>query len=652
MARPLLLSNGELHVGINKFGMVHDFYYPYVGYANHAAAKSLRHKVGVWIDGELSWLDDGQWQHTFEYPYRALIGRTTARHERLGVIIELEDTVDAAQTAFLRNIHIINERDQQREIRLFMHQVFDIDDVSGNGDTVQYLPDNDAILHYKGNRVFVVGGTCSDGRPFEDYAVGLFGIEGHDGTYRDAEDGHLSKNAVEHGRVDSVIGFTLPLKAHDSTRVHYWIAAARSLSEALTVDQKIRNDGLLHRILLTDAWWRAWLERTERFERRLAPEYRDDFIHSILLLKAHVDKRGAILASTDTTMLNYSRDSYAYCWPRDASYVIWPLIRLGYKNEPLHFFDFCRRGMHPDGYLMHKYQADGALGSSWHPYIHDDIVAPPIQEDETAITLFMFGQYYQMHRDEALLQEYYPSLVVPMANFMSGYIDKKTALPKASYDLWEQSFLTSTYTTSTVYAALLLAADLADAMHDEDSAVRWRAVADDMSEAARKQLYDPELQCFIRGFLSHPDGKIDKDKTIDSSSVYGAFMFGLFPLESDEVTTSLATLHAALEVTEQRPGVPRYKDDDYRRADSTSVGNPWFITTLWLAQYNLEVGKPREAERIVKWVQSHMMPTGVLSEQINPADDSFVSVAPLAWSQAEFVSTLLDMISEPHEAKS
>jgi GH15 family glucan-1,4-alpha-glucosidase len=648
MARPLLLSNGELHVGINKFGMVHDFYYPYVGYANHAAAKSLRHKIGIWVDGEFSWLDDPTWTHKFSYPYRALIGRTVARNHNLGITLELEDTVDAGQNAFLRNIHIINEGDHKREVRLFMHQVFDIDDVSGNGDTVQYLPENDAILHYKGDRVFVIGGTCWDGRPFEDYSMGLFGIEGHEGTYRDAEDGKLSKNNVEHGRVDSVIGFILPLEAHDSGRVNYWIAASSSLPEALKIDKKIRTDGVLHRILLTDAWWRAWLERAERFERRVDPEYQDDFIHSILLLKAHIDNRGAILASTDTTMLNYSRDAYAYCWPRDGSYVIWPFIRLGYRNEPLRFFEFCRRGLHPDGYLMHKYQANGALGSSWHPYLHDEIIAPPIQEDETAITLFMFGQFYQTHRDENLLKEYYPTFVEPMANFMAGYVDKKTGLPKPSYDLWEQSFLTSTYTTSTVYAALLIAADLADVMADEASAVRWRSVANDIAEAAHKQLYDPEIGCFIRGFLAHKDGSVKKDKTIDSSSIYGAFMFGLFALDGEEVKTSVATLQKELQITNEKPGVPRYKWDEYRRTDAESIGNPWFITTLWLAQYNLETGNHDEAIRFVKWVRRHMMDTGVLSEQINPADGSFVSVAPLAWSQAEFVSTLLDVISEPH----
>ncbi|HWV45466.1 MAG TPA: hypothetical protein VN039_05480, partial [Nitrospira sp.] len=82
MARPIVLSNGELHVGINKYGLVHDFYYPYVGLENHSAGISLRHKVGVWVDGRLSWLDDDKaWRFNFRYPHHALIGHITARHD-------------------------------------------------------------------------------------------------------------------------------------------------------------------------------------------------------------------------------------------------------------------------------------------------------------------------------------------------------------------------------------------------------------------------------------------------------------------------------------------------------------------------------------------------------------------------------------------
>lgn len=166
MTRPIVLSNGELHVGINNFGLVHDFYYPYVGLENHAAGKDLRHHVGVWIDGEISWLDDhaSDWQTTFSYPHRGLVGRVAAVNERLGVILEFDDAVDATMNAFFRNIHVVNTREYEREIRLFTHQAFVIGDSRSNTDTAQYLPDSDAILHYRGRRVFVVSALTTVSR--------------------------------------------------------------------------------------------------------------------------------------------------------------------------------------------------------------------------------------------------------------------------------------------------------------------------------------------------------------------------------------------------------------------------------------------------------------------------------------------------------
>ena len=158
MARPVVLSNGTLHVGLNTYGLVHDFYFPYVGLENHSAGKSLRHRVGVWIDGRLSWLDDGSWTFKFRYPHSALIGHTQAKHDELGVLIEFDDLVDAHSNALLRNIHIVNLKNERREIRLFMHQAFAIGDSRSNTDTAQYLPDSNAVLHYRGHRAFLISG--------------------------------------------------------------------------------------------------------------------------------------------------------------------------------------------------------------------------------------------------------------------------------------------------------------------------------------------------------------------------------------------------------------------------------------------------------------------------------------------------------------
>lgn len=645
MARPIVLGNGELHVGINKYGMVHDFYFPYVGLENHSAGQNLRHRVGVWIDGTISWLDDDGWQFKFHYPHRALIGHTVARNDALGVLLEFDDVVDASLSAFMRNIHVVNLRGERRNIRLFMHQAFAIGDARSNTDTAQYLPDSNAILHYRGRRAFIISGTAN-GQPFDQYTVGLFGIEGHEGTYRDADDGELSFCNVEHGRVDSVLRFSLDIDGHDSQRVQYWIAAGTSTREALYIHKQVSDDGVMKRILEAAKWWHEWLAPADHVADKLAPELRDTFLKSTMVIKSQIDKRGAVIASTDTTMLNYSRDAYAYCWPRDGAYVLWPLIRMGYVDEPRRFFDFCRRGLHTTGYLMHKYRADGALGSSWHPYVHEDgSYAPPIQEDETALVLFVFAQFYQAHADSRLLREFYEPMVVPMADFMAGYIDQTTGLPKPSYDLWEEVYLTTTYTTAVVYASLLAAADLADAAGDSDHAVKWRSSAEDIRAAAHRQLYSAERKAFYKGIIVK-DGQIEHNDAYDMSSFFGAFMFGLFELDSEELQAAAKTFETLFSGDGTVRGLPRYENDNYYRVSSDVPGNWWFVCSLWAAQYYAETGRDEDAERIITWVRGHAENGIVLAEQISPLDESPLSVAPLTWSHAEFVATLLDTITE------
>jgi GH15 family glucan-1,4-alpha-glucosidase len=97
---------------------------------------------------------------------------------------------------------------------------------------------------------------------------------------------------------------------------------------------------------------------------------------------------------------------------------------------------------------------------------------------------------------------------------------------------------------------------------------------------------------------------------------------------------------------DDEPGIPRYENDPYRRSDPSVNGNWWFITTLWHAQYLLEKGHTEDAQFILDWTLRHSLSTGMLSEQINPINDEVIAPAPLTWSHAEYVSTVLDLIQK------
>lgn len=640
MGRPVILGNGSLTVGLGEFGLVHDFYYPYVGLDNLTNARSMRHKIGVWVNGQFSWMDDETWQITTDFEADALISNVVASHQGFGIELRFRDFVDADHNAFCRRITLVNKTDHYLDIRLFTHQVFQISR-AGRADTAMYVPEENYILDYKGRCALLVYGQSQDGTPHDQYAVGSYGIEGKEGTYRDAEDGELSNNAVEHGGVDSVMRFPCALAGGEETRIDYWIVAGDSQFSAEKIHHQFLSQGLERREEITRQYWQTWLATASGTLAVLEPQYAIFLKKSLMVIKAHCDKRGGIIASADSSIYNFGRDYYNYVWPRDGAYAMWPLIRLGFREEPKKFFEFCRDVLTDDGYLMHKYQPDRAIGSTWHPLVHDNRKELAIQEDETAIVLYMLGEYYDYSADKDFVMSLYTTFIQPAANFMAGFIDEQTKLPHASYDLWEQKFQTSTYTTFVVYQSLLVAADFAETFDFPDDALRWRDVAAEILENSRI-FFDPEKRVFRKGYLLQSNGSLVFDNAIDVSSFYGPMMFCPQGM-TQEIKESMETIEHTLLDKSTSGGAVRYEHDGYFMVDHNSLGNPWIIATLWLAQYYTRTQRLDRAKHYVDWAISHAQHSGMLSEQVNPNNGYAIGVTPLVWSHAELVNTILDL---------
>ena len=66
-----------------------------------------------------------------------------------------------------------------------------------------------------------------DGEPFQYFAIGQTNFQGKEGTHKDAEDGALSQNPIEHGPVDSVLG-CYGAYAPGQTREIYFYPSGRS----------------------------------------------------------------------------------------------------------------------------------------------------------------------------------------------------------------------------------------------------------------------------------------------------------------------------------------------------------------------------------------------------------------------------------------
>jgi GH15 family glucan-1,4-alpha-glucosidase len=643
MGRPVVLSNGQMFVGLNKHGLVHDFYYPYVGLENLTTTRSERHKIGVWVEGVFSWVNDGSWTMSVDFEENALVSNVVMKHKALRLELQFQDFVDPFMNAFCRQIKIINRQEKQREVRLFMHQVFQISR-AGRADTALFEPDGNYLLDYKGRCSLLIYAETRNGQPFDQYAVGNFGIEGKKGTYVDAEDGELSGNSVEHGGVDSVIRVSVIIPAEQAMTVDYWVIGSTAQQDAEKLHEELKKHGLETRLRDARRWWGDWFTDGESKLKTIDQRYLKLTKKSLLILKAHTDRRGSILASGDSSIFNYGRDYYCYCWPRDGAYAIWPLMRMGFKDEARNFFEFCRDIIHEDGYLMHKYQPDRAIGSTWHPLVHNNRRELAIQEDETAIVIVMLGEYLKHCDDKAFVELLYGTLIRPAAHFMSKFIDDETNLPHASYDLWEEKFLTSTYTTALVYAALKVASMFADMFEYPDDALAWREAASRI-ETGFDAFYDSNSKMYRKGFLLQQDGSISYDNTLDLSSFYGMMMFG--PKSTIEhVADTVRKIETILLDKSPSGGSPRYENDMYMRKHTDHLGNPWFICSFWLAQYYNDQGETTKPHEIMAWVAAKTHESGILSEQIDSKDGVQVGVAPLVWSHAEYINTALDFAEE------
>jgi glucoamylase len=641
MARSVILGNGSLTVGLNERGLVNDFYYPYVGLDNLNTSRSMHHRIGVWVDDVFSWTDEEAWQVSVDFQSEALVTSVRMRHEGLNVELISEDFVDWGINAFCRRLHVSNLVDRPRTIRVFMHQVFEISR-GGRADTALFVPDENYVLDYKGRCSLLIYGQHASGEVFDQFSVGNYGIEGKEGTYKDAEDGNLTGNAVEHGGVDSVIRYSCDLDANAGEVLHYWVVAADSQYSAEAIHHKLKKQGLDARLESTRKRWQEWLRQADTQMSGFNDEYRIAVNKSLMVIKAHTDKRGGVIASCDSSIYNFGRDYYSYVWPRDGAYAMWPLIKLGYTDEPKQFFEFCRDIMTPDGYLMHKYQPDRAIGSTWHPLLHGNHSELAIQEDETAIIVFMLREYVRYSGDLEFASNLYTTLVQPAANFLAGFIDEHTNLPHASYDLWEEKFLTNTYTAAMTYQSLFAAAEFADRFEYPDDAVKWREAAKIIRSGANI-FFDPDKKHLRKGYLLQEDGSLAFDNILDVSTLFGAWKYELYP-ESDEFITATAkAVDDILVSASPIGGAPRYEHDNYFASDPMYLGNPWFVTTLWLAQYKARTGDKVVAEQHIQWTLKHAMPSGVLSEQINPTTGAALSVTPLVWSHAELINTILDL---------
>jgi glucoamylase len=645
--RSLVLGNGNTLVGFDATYSVRDIYFPRVGDANHTMGNVCR--TGFFVDGRFAWLDDGAWVRTIGYAEDSLVSDVTLSHPGLGISVHFEDYIDLARNWFIRNL-VVTSPSGFNAGSVFFHYDWYIEG-SDIGNTVLYDPRHRSVIAYRANRYFLIGGISGDEFGISSWANGKKG-NGAAGTWVDAQDGVLGRNPIEQGSVDCTVAFDLGRVAANQPRsLTHWLCMGTRLSEVTVFGQELivskGPDTYRDRTL---TYWQVWSEKDHRhIDDALGEDASKLYRRSVLTARTHNDNRGAIIASTDFDITKFARDTYAYFWPRDGALVANALDRSGHEDCTRQFFTFSQQCIVEEGFFLHKYTPYGQPGSSWLPWVDSHGVRTlPVQEDETGLVLWSLWQHYRIHRNLDFVVGLYSSLVTPAADWMVEYVDERNGLPMPSWDLWEERWGVHAFTVGAVWAGLDAARNFADLFGDVKSYVKYRDAVERLREAADTHLYSAELGRFPRRITVEDDESVTVDTVLDSA-IYGLWRFGMYSPDDKRIVDTMHAIAEQLSNKASCGGIARYDDDYYFKVEPDTnlvPGNPWFMCTLWLAQWYIATAKTAAdlvpAHQMIDWAVKHQLPGGLLSEQLDPHTGAPLSVSPLTWSHAEFIVTVDD----------
>jgi glucoamylase len=652
MPRDIPVGNGSLLITFDRLYRIRDIYFPHVGLHNHTDGHVQR--FGVWADGQFAWIEDNSWRRELGYKPGTLATHVRLVNDRLELELTCTDAVDYAEPVFLRRMVVRDLAGRNRDVRIFFH--FD-PSIGGHsvGDTANYDPRTNSVVAYKEDIYFLLNACDEHKCGIDHWAIGTKRLGGAEGTWRDAEDGVLGRNAISQGSVDTTLGFTLNLAPHGESHVTTWLAAGRSYADVKRINKHVQDTSPDRMLARTEAYWSLWASKEPLDTTPLPARVRELFVRSQLVMRTQIDNGGAILAANDSDVTAFGGDHYSYCWMRDGALVGYALILGGHGELSRNFFRLAARVIERDGYFLHKYTPTGALASSWHPWILDGQRVLPIQQDETSLVVWALRKHFETFRDVEFIKSIYDALVVRPAEWILSYRDA-TGLPHPSWDLWEERRGVHTFTVASTIGALYAAAAFARDFGEHDRAARYTEEAQRMRAAYKRIFWDPERQRFARMAAPLEDGGYRLDFTSDSAN-YALWAFGAFHPRDPVVDAEMKALRQRLWVKTDIGGCARYERDYFHQVerDRTDIipGNPWVICTLWHAQHAIAragtLAELAEALPYLEWTADRAFESGVLAEQFNPYTGSPIGVSPLTWSHATVVMVVVEYLRKLQE---
>lgn len=408
----------------------------------------------------------------------------------------------------------------------------------------------------------------------------------------------------------------------------------------------------------TKRYWKKYVKEHTKLDLKVISE-KDNKIKKIynrtLLLYPLLSNgtTGGISASIEIDEGLTQCGRYAYCWPRDAVFVTKALDILGMEKETEKFYkNFCKNTQSSNGMWEQRFYTDGRLAPCW-----------GYQIDETASVVYGIYNHYEKTKNEKFLKDTL-KMCEKAIHFLERYISQiikikeekdivkkeleeeyKDKLPKipVSYDLWEMHEGVSLYSMASIfgaYEAMLKIYEVIGIDKDninnrlkQENITRNKEIIKEQLELIKKyaleHLYDNNYKTFVRN---------EEDKKMDISILGAVTPFNMFSSKEKKVINTVEKINLTLRT--YTGGYKRFEDDHYRN------GNPWTISTLWMALYYIEIGKISQAKECLDFVINSSTEHGFIAEQVDNNTMEANWVIGLGWAHAMFIIVLEKLIEK------
>ena len=354
----------------------------------------------------------------------------------------------------------------------------------------------------------------------------------------------------------------------------------------------------------TKKYWREFLEGHLNYyikDKNFSNKEIDIIERSILMFALLTNKdTGAVLASPDVDENFTKCGRYGYCWPRDALFINDAMLKLGMFDEVTKFYTiWADKTQLSNGLFEQRYYSNGELAPSW-----------GLQIDETSSMIIGISKLEDSKKYFHVVEK----AIVGLIEFLNdNYISK------SCYDLWEERKDSHLYSTSSIYYALEVGREVIKDFPECDHLVNEIDILQPKVLEGIKREFIKD-NCFIRS----------KNNFATDISLLGVVTPFNVVNYNDEVALNTVN-KIENELRTQNGGYLRYAGDLYMG------GNPWIISSLWLALYYIESNNYEKAKELYDWVTEHADDKGFLAEQIDKETDKPAWIIGLSWSHALYI---------------